>query len=64
MQVTTMFGQIEDRVSYQLARAVIGHVATALHFEKLDAQCGQGGFRYAEVSLLPGSSNGKVQAAT
>jgi hypothetical protein len=37
---------------------VIGHIATALHFEKLDPKRGQGGFRYAEVSLLPGSPEG------
>jgi hypothetical protein len=58
MQVTTMFGQIEDRVSHQLAGAVIGDVATAFYLEKSDSTRGQGGFRCVEVSLLPGSSEG------
>jgi hypothetical protein len=37
---------------------MIGHVATAIHFEEPDSQRSQRGFRYVEVSLLPGSPEG------
>src|SRR5574337_854578 len=58
MHVTTIIGEIENRVSYQLTRAVIGHVASALYLEKPYSQRGKRRFRYAEVSLQPGSSKG------
>lgn len=58
MNVTAMISQIQDRIPHQLAGAVIGHVATALDFVKLDSQRGKRRFRDAEVRLLPGSSKG------
>jgi len=58
VQVATMIGQIQDRVSHQLARAVIGHVATPLHFEKADPQSGQGRLGHQEMAFLPSAPKG------
>jgi hypothetical protein len=37
VQIFPVPSQIDDRVAYQLARTVEGHVATTLHFEDLHA---------------------------